>query len=296
MEATFNELLIHPLLAEVPIMNEVLIRLASDAAEAKGGQYQDKQERHEEVKVSWEAFVADVHERGVVEPLVVVPIDEKSKEYAKGHRWWIIDGRHRFKAGAECGTAFFPIRVSTQEPKSYILGALCQRNHFSKQQRAFFALQLHSELVGSAAGKRTDLKPRQSLARFASRDDLADGIGVSRQTIDIAAKVHSLFQKDPAAKVKYLPLIYGGIPLAGVLKGDAATKSAAGHGADRDPAWVRLPERFTRELRNIQKDWEEMTNATPEQQAEVKAALSSFLKGLPADLVAHATFTLKSAE
>jgi hypothetical protein len=294
--ANLNELSIHPLLNTLPIMDEVVARLAKDAKGAKGGQFADKHELHEEARSSWLAFVADIKERGVVEPLAVVLVDKQDPLYIKGIRFQIVDGRHRFTGACEAGLRKFPYKVVKEDPATFILGALAHRNHFNKQQRAFFALHLHPELVENSQGKRTDLELPQSLGKFASKEALAESIGVGIETMNIAARVHVLFLKDPAARKKYLPLIFAGSSLQGILSGDGAEKSNHGGGDTRLLPWMRLRESFAKHGRSVEKDWLEVQAAGAEAQAEVKQAFSAFLHALPPALREHAVLSLAQSD
>lgn len=289
LTATAGEMVIHPLLAELPIMDAVVNRLADDAKKAKGGQFDDKKELHADNAITWAAFVADIKLRGIIEPIVVVPAEKGGK-----HKWVIVDGRHRFTAGGEAGLEKFPIKVTKEDPAAYILGALCQRNHYNKQQRAFFALHLHPHLIDDQSGKRVDLEeqPPESFGRFANRLALAQAIGVSDDTINIAAKVHSLFVKAPAARKKYLPLIFAGVSLKGILTGNAAANSSHGKGDERNIPWVKAKAKWSREAKLIAAEWQEVERATAEEQAEVMEAFSGFLTALPPALQEHAKHIL----
>lgn len=294
LHATPSELAVHALLAGMPVMDEVVARLAKDAKAAKGGQYTEKQELHEEGAMSWAGFVADIKARGIIEPLVVAAVPQGTDRHRAGVRWDIVDGRHRFAAGKEAGLERFPVKVTTDDPATYILGAVCQRYHWDKGQRAFFALHLHGYLVADQSGKRNDVaaQPPDSIGRFASRKALAASIGVSDDTVDTAAKVHDLFAKDPAAKKKYLPLIYGGVSLQGVLRGDAAEDSPHGDGATRQAAWQRMAQRFERDAKTFGREWDAVEKCSAAHVAEVKQAFTGFLKSLPPALRDHAAHVL----
>jgi hypothetical protein len=281
--ATAAEIEIHPLLASLPVTAGVVERLKHDACIAKGGQLKDKKELHQDAAESWTAFVADLKKRGVVETMTAVKL-EKPKGRVK---YALVDGRDRFTGGKEAGVAKFPLKLTAEDPATFILGAQ-KRKHWSKQQLAFFALHVCPHLVEGAQGQRTDLQLPESFGKFASREDLAADIGCSVDTLAIAARVHALFQKDPAPRKKYLPLIFAGVSLKGVLNGDGAEKSEHGKGNQRLLPHLRLREGFAKQSRSIGDEWAAVVKQGAEAQAEVKTALSDFLTALPDALKEHA--------
>jgi hypothetical protein len=291
-QALVGEFRVHELLASLPVLDTVVQRLAKDAKHAKGGQLDDKRELHEDNAQTWEAFVADIKERGVVEPLVVVPMKKDDLQRDSGGKWDIIDGRHRFAAGKEAGLQKFPYVVFDGDPQAYILGALCARNHWDKGQRAYFALHLHAHLVDSQQGKRTDLDGADakgnelphSLGKFPNREALAKAIGVGVETVNLAARVHAMFRDDKKARDKYEPLVFAGVSLAGILRGDAAEKSDNGQGDERNKPWMRIEDRGKQQLKLIAKDWASAQEAGAEEVARVKKAFRGFIAELPAEL------------
>ncbi|OAI58094.1 hypothetical protein AYO49_05825 [Verrucomicrobiaceae bacterium SCGC AG-212-N21] len=279
--ASAKDLSIHPLLADLPVTDQVVMRLEKDAKAAKGGQLQDKKELHEEVALSWNGFVADIIERGIKEPLVCVKGD-------KGELL-IVDGRHRFAGGKEAEVAKFPYVLTDEDPSTYILGAVCQRYHWSKSQRAYFALHLHPTLIeGAKRGPKSDGEISESVGKFASREDLARSIGVSADTIDLAARVHAMFRADKKARGKYEPLIFGGMSLKGVLAGDGAEKSSHGGGEVRSEPWFRIEDRSKREAKALVDDWDKAKAMGNEALAKVKAAVSAHFASLPDEIKEHA--------
>lgn len=283
----------HPILAGLPVLDEVVKRLEKDAKAAQGGQRADKKELHEDNAETWEAFVADIKKRGIQKPLVCVR-DEAGKLL-------IIDGRHRYNGAKQADLKDAPWELYLGDPNGYIMASVCHRYHWTKQQRAFFALHLQPHLVESKQGKRTDMELSESLGKlsgpqlttfdhqFTSRTELAASIGVSADTVDIAARVHALFAKDKAARIKYLPMVFAGVSLSGILSGDGASKSdpKAG-GANRKDPWVRIRTKWEKDAAAIKEDWEAVAAAGPEQQAEVKEALTAYLLALPEALLEHA--------
>jgi hypothetical protein len=297
--ATASELKVHALLEQLPVLDVVVERLAKDAKQAKGGQKDDKRELHQDNADTWGAFVADIMARNIVEPLKVVSVPKDSADWKAGFRYYIINGRHRFAGGKEAGLQKFPIEISQEDPRDVILGDLRGRNHLDKGQRAYFAMHLHPELIDSQRGKRTDLKGATAdaaddtdkgnelpdpIGKFRSREDLAKGIGVSVDLVDLAARVHAMFRDDKKARDKYEPLVFAGVSLAGILRGDAAEKSDKGQGDERNKPWMRIEDRGKQQLKLIAKDWASAQEAGAEEVARVKKAFRGFIAELPAEL------------
>lgn len=317
LTATAAELAIHPIYGTLPTTHHVLHRLETDAKKAKGGQFEDKQELLDETAENWQAFVADIGDRGIQEPIIVCPVPEHTEG---GPIWWVINGRDRYMAGQALELPSYPIRVSQEEPAKVILADVTARKHWTKSQRAYFALSFHPHLIDGVQGKRNDkveAQPSEKIGKWPdgtfsggpgqpseeigkseptkNRETLAASIGVSADTIDLAAKVHTLFAKDPAARKKYEPLIFGGMSLSGVLTGDAASKAEDGLGNKRQTAWDRLKSTWARQAKTLAADWEEVAKQPPTVQAEVKESLTTFLAALPPALCEHAREILNNS-
>ena len=87
----------------------------------------------------WRAFLTDVQERGVLEP-VHVGADGVT----------VLDGRHRLKAARELGLATVPValvRLDGISDVEYIIRAALMRRHLSDDQRAILAARMAAEIA-----------------------------------------------------------------------------------------------------------------------------------------------------
>lgn len=78
----------------------------------------------------WAAFVADVRERGIVEPLVVCDTT-------------VLDGRHRLRAAKETGLESVPVRMvqlDAAEARSFVIKAAVLRRHLTDGQRGMLSM------------------------------------------------------------------------------------------------------------------------------------------------------------
>ncbi|MHB8324796.1 MAG: DNA methyltransferase [Candidatus Dormibacteria bacterium] len=92
----------------------------------------------------WRAFLEDVRERGVLEPLRLAPDGVT-----------VLDGRHRLRAARELGLEAVPSAPALCEPgdeASYMLRAALHRRHLSDDQRAILAARL-AEAMGTERGR-----------------------------------------------------------------------------------------------------------------------------------------------
>jgi hypothetical protein len=135
----------------------------------------------------YEAFLADIAERGVLCPL------EITREGV------VLDGRERIRAATELGIEQLPVRIvePADEVEHIILAAL-QRRQLSASQRAALVLELDSyhHLQAEArsrqrANLRHSLEVANSPPRGKSRDHAAAWAGVSARTIQDAATVQA---------------------------------------------------------------------------------------------------------
>ena len=103
----------------------------------------------------WEAFLADVRERGVLEPLHLAEDGVT-----------VLDGRHRLKAALNLGLDKVPVVMADLGGLSeydYIVRAATLRRHLSDDQRAILAARLHEHLSKEAKRQRAK---RASDARY----------------------------------------------------------------------------------------------------------------------------------
>ena len=86
----------------------------------------------------WQAFLADVAERGILDPIQLAP-DGRT----------VIDGRHRLRAARELGLAEVPVvspDLQGLTEVEYMVRAALGRRHLSDDQRAIVAARLAAEL------------------------------------------------------------------------------------------------------------------------------------------------------
>src|SRR3990167_6840232 len=83
----------------------------------------------------WRAFVSDVREHGIVEPLAVLGSV-------------VLDGRHRLRAALEVGLDAVPVRdlsLNGADARDFMLRAALLRRHLSDDQRAVIAAMFARE-------------------------------------------------------------------------------------------------------------------------------------------------------
>ena len=277
LSATAAKLSIHPLLSSLPVTDAVVKKLGAE--NKKGGQYAEYAELHDEAAQSWQGFVEDISARGIMEPLICVMAGKDLK---------IIDGRHRFTAGLELGIAKFPYRLHTGDPAEYILGSVCQRYHWGKGTRAFFALELHQDLIENKQGTRADLEPSDEIGKF-TRKELAVKIGVSVDLMEQAASLHRLMRGHKHLRSKFIHRVFAGQSLLGIER--AMEMELTGHtdddqngGAKRLKAWEYFADRFKRDSKAWQgadKKWAQLAHAPAEWRERVFAQLKTFAAAIP---------------
>lgn len=136
----------------------------------------------------YQAFLADLRRRGVVDPLQVTPGGV------------VIDGRHRLRAARDLGLGEVPVRVvDPEDAVEYMIRAAVSRRQLSPGQRAALVVELDAYTQARAGGRdrrRRNLRNVEAealpdrpapptLARLA--EELA---GVTVRTLGDAALVH----------------------------------------------------------------------------------------------------------
>lgn len=184
----------------------------------------------------WRAFLADVAERGVLEPVRLAPDGVT-----------VLDGRHRLRAARELGLAELPTAPALCEPgdeASYMIRAALHRRHLSDDQRAMLAARL-SQSIGEER-RRLQLaraeRARWGLASAAtgitpvpvgvpSRTVAATFLGVSERRLRTAQAL-TAEAPDLAARVEA-----GGMPLL-VAKTQSQRRQALEELATAAPALI----------------------------------------------------------
>lgn len=282
--AKADELAIHPKLAGIPMVPEVIERLKKVAgSKANPKIRQEAKDALEEHAPDWDSMVQDVKERGIVEEILVVaaPVGSKVK-------WLIVDGRHRYKAGLEKGETSFAIKQSADSVEDSVLRAMCQRNHHTKFQLAFFSLSLHPELVKESQGQRSDIGHANSIGKFASRKALGEHIRVNEETMRQAAEIHRMCQNKPSKAEAYRHQVALGLSYKGICAGDGAASSEHGDGSHREDARAAAKSFWSRTVHTFNKHWEAIESAQgPDHAAMLEEFNEAFLKSLPPALKEH---------
>ena len=146
-------------------------------------------------------------ERGGFDADKPVTIDEKGR---------ILDGRHRWRAAKRLQLERIPCVVRNEhEAATVILNSIVARKHYTKSALAFEVYPFFKAAHAEALRRKLDFlrKGQQipvshSVGNGKNTEDFAAQIGVSRNLFDQAAKVHKLFESDPAYAEQMLPRIY----------------------------------------------------------------------------------------
>jgi N6-adenosine-specific RNA methylase IME4/ParB-like chromosome segregation protein Spo0J len=128
-------------------------------------------------KCAFAAFVADVKENGVREPIVI-------------HKGQILDGRNRWLAcqrlGIECPRREYDGKESAKALLAFVLSANLQRRHLSESQRAMVAGKIANMTHGG--DRKSDQAANLPLV---SQADAGKRMGVSERSVRDAVKVLS---------------------------------------------------------------------------------------------------------
>ncbi len=198
----------HPILERIATKWDVLDHL-------QGGKKPDHVEILEEVRQDWSAFVADVKQRGILEPIKIVEIKGKPV---------IVDGRHRWKAALEAEISRVPCeRVSIDQALAIMESTMIGRQHLTKGQRAYAAVVLHPE-VATEGDKREKAGKAEPSALNA--EGLATKFGVSVRLVEQACKLYRELDKSKTLRAKHEWRVFAGFGLGAILAGlagDTAT-------------------------------------------------------------------------
>ncbi len=177
-------------------------------------------------------------ESGVLPPLFVT---------AEGR---IADGRHRYWFARDMRLEAVPvIEVDEDEVPLVIVNGLAGRNHTSKGQRAYLAVPYLQSAFEAAQRRRLEVLKNGSkttLPPVTSVDDLAEKLGVGRDLLFQARRLHDAFEQDPKLREEIEPLILAEespIGLGAALAGIAGRKATQGKA--RPPARNSALHKFT---------------------------------------------------
>lgn len=201
-----DQLELHPALARM-----MLVPAVAEALHANARSHKDRLQRANEVTADWAAWVEELRTNGIKEPLRVI----KRKD-APGY--WIGEGRHRFVGGIEAGITSFPvIEVGEEDLMPLAIGTVTGRRHWTKSQRAFFAVITFPQV---AAEDRKAGRPSKSHNECAiSLDALAARFGVSTTLLDLAVKLYRQLDQYPAFRDRIEPGLWGGTSLQDCING-----------------------------------------------------------------------------
>lgn len=204
------ELEAHPMLSVAPLIPDLIATL-----DEQGRTDAEQRERIESLAADWAAWISEVETHGIREPLRIVrleyPVDVDPLYY-------VIDGRHRLAAAMELGLETVPaVIVPESEVPAYIAGTVNGRRHWTKSQRAWFAVQMHPSVTadGRQGGDRRSKRTECAL----KNEDLAGRYGVSLRMIVLAIELHKLLERYPEFRDSILPSLWSGAGLIGLLNG-----------------------------------------------------------------------------
>lgn len=207
-------------LAMHPVLDRVM--LVPDASIALLDQKGDKQDQDnaDDLATDWSAWIEEIRENGILEPLRVV---------AEGDQLLVIEGRHRLQAAQEIGMTHVPcILVEIADLLKYAEGTVRGRRHWTKSQRAYFAVLMHPEVAaeGRNGGDRKSVRTECGLidgqpSAF-SAEGLATRYGVGSRMIELAISLYRGLEKYTHHRAKYESRLWGGKGLPGLCQGLAA--------------------------------------------------------------------------
>ncbi len=169
-------------------------------------------------------LAADITEHGIIEPLKVT---------ARGE---LVDGRHRWRAAKRLKLPEVPvIEVADDQVVAVILSTLSHRRHYTKGQRAYLSVPLFAPVIAEAQARRlANLKQSggSKVPPFGlTPEEVAEQVGVSRELLDQARRLHKAFEDHPELREQFEPLILdpdGGIGLGAALAGIAGKLKTTG--------------------------------------------------------------------
>ena len=282
------ELHIHPLLAARPTMASVVEKHREWAKTKKGSTRADAIERLAECEPRWNALVANVKKRGIVEALVI--------KARKEGGWWLLDGRNRTAAGKEAALKDAPARITAEDAEAVILGSLAARRHVSKELIAFEALHCYPHLLLNGPGRKTKEMPDHPA--FATMQELADSIGVHRDTLTEAARVHRKFIEAPDLRADWETRFNAGVSFGGFWKFLGADDSApeSGNGTVKEKYADRFHVKVLTLAGYVGKTAPELKPFTEAEKAALKFSVQSMFVTMPDWWQAEALYAAKHAD
>ncbi len=187
----------------------------------------------------------------------------------------IVDGRHRYWWLQKSELEEAPvIEVTEDEILMVILGALAGRNHTTKGQRAYLTVPKLAAAFKAAQDRRITILNSGGKAKLPvipSADDLAERLGVGRELLNQARRLHELFadgKEGKALRKEWEPKILDGeepLGLGAALQGIGGQRSTKG--APKKPARNSALRNFIVGWKNLTKPaaaWEKWDDDTRE--------------------------------
>lgn len=233
-----------------------------------------------------DALTRDVGERGVDQPIMVVP---------NGKFWFVVDGRHRFAAALGAGLTHIPAIVRREEEvPGIILASLVLRKHFTRGALAYISVPFLSATAEACkARQRTNLLAgikRQEVddADQSTLEDKCAKLGFSIDLYQQAFRLRGIFAESDDYKAQAEPKLLAGEAGLGALiagyAGRAATKKkdkpaanyllldAKGRAAGLMPKAITTLENGFKQWSTLdltaraalKKDWDQLCEIVPE--------------------------------
>ncbi len=213
----------HPMLERIVMLPDLARREEFQAKDA-GKDRAKHSEKAEELNLEWQAFVADVVERGVREPLKIVPItaDERPADMPGRITHWVVDGRHRLQAAIEGGVGFVPADEVPSDSITDIILSAVTRRHFSKGALAYLAILTRP---ATATARKAGRPNNSALDAELPVAALAKRIGVSARIMEAACELYrALENPKPSVAAEMARIkpeaeaaVFGGAGIARVL-------------------------------------------------------------------------------
>lgn len=216
------------------------------------------------------ALVESIRTLGILDPLKVT---------ADG---LVVDGRHRLRVAAIIKLEYVPCtEVPEGDAASIALDTLVARRHMAtKGQMAYCAFPILRE--------ETRVRRRGAAGEFAAGDDtivaFARRIGVSREEVFRAIRLHGMFAKDSNLRTEWEPRIMDPVDPVGLgaaLAGIAGQAASQGVTPQRNSA-LRKWEVAWKNLTRPASSWDRWT---PEERDYAAGAVTSAVTSLPDPLL-----------
>lgn len=204
----------------------------------------------------------------------------------------IINGRHRYwYAKANKIPELAAVVVPADQVPLFILSGISGQNHNTKGQRAYFAVPFMESAFDAASKRRlgnlTGAGGRSALPPCPTVEDLANRLGVDRDTLFKAKKLHKLFEAKPHLKEEWEPRLLdpeAPLGLGAALSGIAGKESTEGkpRPATRNTALHNYCVAWTNLGKACGRGW---TKWTGQEKAEARAAMGQVLSSLPDEAI-----------